>query len=238
MSVLPRIIRKLLGDLPHCTAVIAAAGSSTRMDGIDKLFVEIGDAPVIIHTLRALSQNDSVNDIVIVTREECIEKIANLCEEHNIVKVTRIVSGGQTRLESVLNGVYAASWKTKVIAIHDGARPCVDQTIIERTIRKANRKHAAAPGVPISSTVKRVSRKFITETVDREDLVEIQTPQCFNSDIIKAALTKALKEAPDITDDCMAAERIGVPVYITEGSRYNIKITTPEDVSIAAAILK
>ena len=237
MSLIARILRQILGDTPHCTAVIAAAGSSERMGGEDKIFTEICGAPVIVHTLLAFSRCESVNDIIVVTRKECVEKVAELCRDYNIVKATKVMVGGATRLESVINGVYSASWKSDLLAIHDGARPCVDEKTIEKTIRKASKKYAAAPGIPVISTLKKVEKKLITETIDRQDLVEIQTPQIFNADLIKGALTKALKDSPDITDDCMAAELIGLPVYITEGSRNNIKITTTEDLSIAETIL-
>jgi len=124
-----------------------------------------------------------------------------------------------------------------LIAVHDGARPCVDVDTITRTIKMAKITQAAAPAIPITSTVKRVENTIISETVDREELFEIQTPQVFRLEIIKAALSNVLKKSIDITDDCRAAEIIGVPVHIVEGSRRNIKITTIEDLSIAEAFI-
>jgi len=237
MTVIKRLIKKILKVPATCTAVIAAAGSSVRMNGVDKLFVEICGFPVIVHTLLAFECSDYVDEIVVVAREECVERIASLCKKHSINKVSKVMIGGSSRLESVVSGVYAASWKSELIAIHDGARPCVDKRTIEKTILKATKRHAAAPGVPVSSTLKKLKGKIVMETVDREDMVEIQTPQTFNADLIKGALTKALKESPDITDDCMAVEKLGIPVYITEGSRFNIKLTTDEDFCFAEAVL-
>jgi len=238
MSLLKRLIKKIIGIPPRCTAVIAAAGSSQRMGGTDKLFAELCGVPVIVHTLRAFQESDYIDDIIVVTREECVKTLIALCKDHKLNKVSKVVAGGVTRLESVIKGVYACSWKTELIAIHDGARPCVSAKTIEKTILKATKRHAAAPGVPVSSTLKKINRNVILETIDREDVVEIQTPQTFNSDLVKGALIKAKKDHPEITDDCMAVELLGVPVYVTEGSKNNIKITTNEDIAIAEAIIR
>ena len=207
------------------------------MGGRDKLFIEIGGIPVIIHTIMSFSRCDYIDEIIVVVRGDSLEKVVALCKEYNILKVTKVMVGGDTRLESVINGVLAVSWKSELIAIHDGARPCVDNRIIEKTVLKATKRHAAAAGVSVNSTLKRVKSNVILETIDRQNMIEIQTPQTFNADLIKAALKKAKKDNPSITDDCMAAELLGVPVYVTEGSRNNIKITTNEDIVIASAIL-
>jgi len=237
MSLLTRMIKKITGIPSRCTAVIVAAGSSERMEGTDKLFANICGAPVIVHTLLAFQKSDYIDDIVVVTRQECIKQVTALCKEHHIVKASKVMVGGATRLDSVISGVFACSWKTELVAIHDGARPCVDLRTIEKTILKSTKRHAAAAGVPVSSTLKKVRRNVVLETIDREDVFEIQTPQTFNVDLIKGALTKAKKETPEITDDCMAVELLGVPVYVTEGSRRNIKITKLEDLGVAEAIL-
>ncbi|MCL2152913.1 MAG: 2-C-methyl-D-erythritol 4-phosphate cytidylyltransferase, partial [Oscillospiraceae bacterium] len=150
----------------------------------------------------------------------------------------KIIEGGQTRTESVFNGVLAASKKARIIAIHDGARICVDNGVISRGIAAVSKYPAAAPGIPVSSTIKRVVKGIVQETVDREDLFEIQTPQVFKAEVIKVALTKTLKETDSITDDCIAVERMGLPVHIFEGSRSNIKLTTLEDILIAETILQ
>jgi len=238
MSLLTRLIKKIAGIPATCTAVVVAAGSSQRMGGTDKLFVQICDTPVIVHTLMAFQKSDYIDEIVIVTKQESVDQVVALCQDYHIVKVSNVVVGGESRLDSVMNGVFACSWKTELIAIHDGARPCVDTRTIEKTILKATKRHAAAPGVPVSSTLKKLNRNVILETINREDVVEIQTPQTFNADLIKGALTKAKKDSPEITDDCMAVELLGVPVYVTKGSNYNIKITTNEDILVAEAIIK
>jgi len=230
-------MKKIKGKPPFCSAVIAAAGFSQRMDGTDKLYIEINGAPVIIHTLIAFQNSSLISEIIMVTRNSEFEHIIELCKQHGIDKVTKIIAGGPTRLESVMNGVFSVSKKAKIIAIHDGARPCVDDGVIERAVAAAAKYHAVAPAVPVSSTLKKVRDGIVIETVDRTDLYEIQTPQVFTAEIIKAALTNVVDKSIEITDDCMAAELISVPIYITEGSCNNIKLTTCGDEIIAEAIL-
>jgi len=207
------------------------------MGGQDKLFYEICGIPVLGHTLIAFQNCKTINEIIITAREDKIEQIGLLCKSYDIGKARTIMIGGNTRLESVLRGVLAVSEESQLIAIHDGARPCVEQDIINNAVAAAAVRHAAAPAVKVSSTIKRVNNGLVTETVDRRDLYEIQTPQVFAAEIIKAALTNASFKYPEVTDDCMAAELIGVPVHIIEGSRNNIKITTAEDIVIAEAII-
>jgi len=208
------------------------------MDNEDKLFLEICGAPVLVHTLAAFQKCSLVNEIIVVAHEDKYERISNLCNQYSIGKVTKIMAGGPTRLESVMNGVMAVSKKAQIIAIHDGARPCIDEDVINRAVSAAAQYHAVAPAVPVSSTLKRVKDGVVLETVDRNGLFEVQTPQVFAAGIIKAALTKALSESIGVTDDCMAAEYIRVPVHITAGSRNNIKLTTSEDIAMVEAILR
>ena len=222
---------------PTCTAVIAAAGISVRCEGEDKLFYTINDKPVLAYTLDAFENCKLVDDIIVVAHEDRMDSISELCLEYGYKKVSKIMKGGASRAESVMNGIFAASAKARLIAIHDGARPCIDERIIEETIHKASMYNAAAPAVAIASTVKKVDGSVITKTIDREGLYEIQTPQIFRVELIKAALTKVIKKSIEITDDCMAVELIGVPVHITEGSRRNIKITDNQDFRIVEALL-
>ena len=223
--------------IPPCSAVIAAAGYSQRMGGGDKLYAEIHGMPVLAHTLTAFQACGHVSEIIVVVREDCMELAGGICEKHGIGKVSKIMVGGPTRLSSVMNGVFAVSDKAELIAIHDGARPCIEQGVIERAIEAAAKHHAAAPGVPVSSTLKKAKGGIVTETVDRDDLFEIQTPQAFKASLIKAALTSASNKSIEVTDDCRAVELIGAPVHIVEGSRGNIKITTSQDLIIAKAVL-
>ena len=228
---------KILKKPPVCTALIAAAGSSLRCKGEDKLFYLIKNKPVLAYTIEAFQKCPLINDIIIVAQENRFEMIADICKKYGHKKVSKIIKGGGTRPESVLNGLYAVSKKSNLVAIHDGARPGIDAEIRKEAIIKASKHHASAPAVPITSTIKKVDRDIITETVSREDLYEIQTPQVFRVELIKAALTDVLDKNTEITDDCMAVEILGVPVYITEGSRKNIKITDIDDLHLAEIFL-
>jgi len=207
------------------------------MAGEDKLLALICGKTVLEHVLDAFQQCGAVDEIIVVTREDLIGRVSELCGAGSFHKVSRVMAGGGSRLESVLTGALAASKNMDLIAIHDGARPCIDAAVIERAINAAAKLHAAAPAVKISSTIKKVDNNIVVDTVDRDSLYEIQTPQVFDAGLIKAALTNAAQKQAEITDDCMAAELIGIPVHITEGSRSNIKITTPDDLIIAEAIL-
>jgi len=238
MSFVTSLINKFRGKPPFCSAIIAAAGFSSRMGGDDKLLLDINGKPVLVHALIAFQNTSAVNEIIIVSTPDKFEHIGMLCRHYGIDKATKIMAGGQTRTESVLNGILAVSKGAQVIAIHDGARPCVDAGVIERAISAVSKHHGVAPAVPVSSTLKRAENGTVVETVDRNDLFEIQTPQVFTVEIIKAALQSAIDKSVDITDDCMAVELMGIPVYLSEGSRSNIKVTTSEDIVIAEAILR
>jgi len=236
-SFFSRLLKKTSGAHIDCAAVIAAAGSSQRMNGEDKLFIEICGAPVLAHTLLSFEKCASINEIIVVAREEAVARVCDLCKLYGISKAVKVMTGGATRLESVMNGVFAVSKDAQYIAIHDGARPCIDCGIIEATVAAAGKYHAAAPALKVVPTLKRVKDGRIFETVDREGLYEIQTPQVFLSDLIKAALTKAKNESVNVTDDCGAVELLGFPVRTTTGSSNNIKLTTNEDLVFAEAIL-
>jgi len=222
---------------PTCSVVIAAAGSSQRCKGEDKLFYNINNKPVLVHTIEVFQNCAFVDEIIVVTRQDNLEKVAGMCHQNKFKKVSKVILGGETRTESVFNGVFAVSKKTKFIAIHDGARACIDSDIIERTLIATAKHHAAAPGIKVVSTLKQTDGDVIIKTVDKADLVEIQTPQIFREEIIKAALTKVIKKSITVTDDCMAVEILGLPVHIVEGSSKNIKITNIDDLQIAKGIL-
>ena len=237
MSLLT-VIRSLNSKKPPtCTAVIAAAGLSSRCEGEDKLLYDINGKPLIAYTIDAFERSKSINEIIIVTREDKIGDISRICIKYGFKKVSLIMKGGPTRLDSVINGIFAASGKNRLIAIHDGARPCIDGKILDETIKRAALYNAAAPGIPITSTIKKATDGIIEKTVDRDRLYEIQTPQIFRAELIKAALINARKKSVDITDDCMAVELLGAKVYIVEGSRRNIKITEPEDFELIKSYL-
>ena len=220
------------------SAVIAAAGSSQRMGGINKQFAEIAGIPVLARTLMMFEHNANIDEIVVVTRYEDIGRVSSLCVDYSIEKAVKIIAGGKTRTESVKKGLAEVSPKAKLIAVADGARPLVTSGIINDTVKAAADNAAAAPGIPIVSTVKRIENGCIKETVPRDDLVQIQTPQVFESSLLKAAIAKAEQQNAEITDECMAVELMGIPIKLTKGSSENIKITTPFDLMLAEEILR
>ena len=222
---------------PSCSVVVAAAGSSTRMEGQDKMLAELGGMPILARTLLALEQCSLVSELVIVTRADLIPAVGQLCQEFFISKATKVVVGGDTRTQSVLRGVSGCSPQAEMIAIHDGARPLVTQEELEEALRKGAETGAAAPAVPVKDTIKKAENGLVLGTPDRARLFAIQTPQVFEASLIKAALIKAEKEKWNITDDCSAVEQLGMKVSLTRGTYENIKITTPVDLILGEAIL-
>lgn len=229
--------RRKKAAIPFCTAVVPAAGTSARMEGQDKILLPLGDYPVLARTLRVLEECPYIHEIIVVTREDLIVPVSGLCKEFGIRKATHVVVGGATRTLSVLAGIQEASSQAELIAIHDGARPFVTQEVLERTITKAVGCGAAAPAVPVSDTVKRARNGFVEETLERETLFAVQTPQVFETSLIKAALHNAAEEGVTLTDDCMAVERLGMSVALVPGDRLNIKLTTPADLDLGLGIL-
>lgn len=223
---------------PRCSAVIVAAGSSSRM-GCDKLSAELGGIPVLARTLQAFESCPLIAEIIVVTRADRIEEMADLCRNFEISKASKVLAGGATRVESALVGVSEADAKLNLIAIHDGARPLVTQELIERTVRAAKEHYAAVPVIPSTDTLKIVDEKgFVTGTVDRASTFRVQTPQVFKAEFIKGALTKAMEKELPLTDDCSAVEMMGVKTVTVPGDEDNIKLTTPRDMILAEAILK
>ena len=224
---------------PRCAALVAAAGSSSRMGGVNKLMEDLDGMPVLARTLKALEGAELVDEIIIATREEEIVAISDLCHTYGITKCTKVVRGGESRVHSVLRAAVEASPKTAFLAVQDGARPLVTPELIDRVIREAHRCNAAAPAIPMKDTVKTVKDGNVVDTTpDRSVLRAVQTPQVFSADLLKAALQNALEKNLPITDDCSAVEQLGKMVYLVEGDEANLKITTPIDLVLAGALLR
>lgn len=223
---------------PHCSAVIVAAGSGERM-GADKIFLELGGVPVLTRTLKTFQDADFVDEIVIVTRTEKLSEVSDLCSSNGFTKVSKVVSGGATRTESALAGVSELGTKTKLIAIHDAARPFVSEELIRSLVICADQYMAAVPAVKCSDTIRIIDEEgIITGDTDRTYAVQIQTPQVFDADIIKGALSYAVSHKLSLTDDSSAAKMMGVKVHTVTGDPDNIKLTVPDDMVKGAAILK
>ena len=233
MNFLKRFRR---AERPFCTAVVVAAGSARRMQGVDKVMAEVAGEPVILRTLRTLCGCEQVDEVIVVTREDLIVPIGDVCRENGLDKVKKIIVGGADRAHSVLNGVNEADKRASVIAVHDGARPFVPAEVVANTIGEAVRSGAAAPAVPVADTIKTAQDHVVTGTPDRSTLFAVQTPQVFDADLLRGALHYCISRNVPITDDCSAVERLGKQVVLTEGSARNIKITTPFDLVLGEAI--
>ena len=235
ITKITRPARRLL-KLKYCGAVIVAAGSASRMGGIDKVMAPLKGEPMVVRTVRQFQNCDAIREIVIVTREDLLIPVSDLCREFD--KVKAVVVGGKSRDESVWMGLNALSEQVKLVAVQDGARPFADWSLIDRVVRAANSYGAAAPAIPVKDTIKVVKGGIVSNTPNRSELQAVQTPQVFDFDLLRGALQKAKADGAAITDDCSAVERLGMSVRIVEGDERNIKITTPMDLKIAELLLE
>ena len=227
--------RKVL-PTQYCGAVIVAAGSASRMGGIDKVMAPLGGEPMILRTVQAFEDCEAVKEIVIVTREDLMGPIAEICS--GFTKIRSVVQGGSSRQESVKLGLLAFSKEVRLAAVHDGARPLVSGELIDKVIRAAHSYGAAAPAIPVKDTIKVFEGGFIAATPDRSTLRAVQTPQVIDRDLLLGALEKAEQEGTALTDDCSAVEHIGMRVRLVEGEERNLKVTTPLDLKIAELLLE
>ena len=230
--------RRRKNDRPYCAAVVPAAGSARRMEGVDKVLANLGGMPVLARTLLALERCEWVDEIVVVTRSDLCVPVGKLCSQFGIGKARKVVTGGDTRAESVRQGLRALSRQVEYVAIHDGARPFPSQQLLARVFAAGVEFGAAAPAVPVKDTVKRAENDVVLETLDRSTLYAVQTPQVFPADFLSAALYDAIQAGAELTDDCSAVERLGKQVRLVEGEYENIKITTPVDLAIGEAIIQ
>lgn len=216
------------------SVIVVCGGSSSRMQGIDKMFAEVKGIPVCIRSIMAFQNCSDVNDIVVVTREENIFKMQQLCGEFKLTKVTDIVAGGSCRQESVYNGLKQLTDDTDIVLIHDGARPFVKLDCIDRVINGVKINSAVACAVSPKDTVKVIKPDgLVISTPDRSTLSAVQTPQGFKYNLYCSAIEKFSDKLEEFTDDCSIVEAFGFPVYVVDGDYKNIKITTAEDLKIA-----
>lgn len=223
---------------PFVSALVVAAGNSTRMGGVNKQFLTLGGAPVLVQTLLALAACPLISEIVVAARETDIPKMLSLVREYAVPKVKGFVRGGATRADSVCAALALCAAETEYYAIHDGARPLVSQTVLENTIQQAFSDGAAATGVRVKDTIKVVDATGkIVGTPDRATLWAVHTPQVFASEAYRQAL-QTVPNSSGFTDDCKLMEAAGYAVTMVAGSYENIKITTPEDMPLAETIWK
>ncbi len=227
-------------------ALILAAGSGTRMGNTSKpkQFLTIYNTPLIVHTVQAFENHDDVEQIVIVTNKEYIDEVKVYCKQYDLSKVKAVVEGGDARQKSVYNGIkYLESHGVKdddIILIHDSARPLVSQDIITRNIEACKEYGAVDTVITSSDTIiKSLDKEVISEIPTRSELFQGQTPQTFKFGIINKAHEHA-RETNDTktTDDCYLVLKINYPVHLVEGSKFNFKITTFDDLTLLKALLK
>lgn len=221
-------------------AIIAAAGQGTRMGGERaKQFLELAGTPIIIHTLKAFESCDVIHDIIVVLPEQDVANFASLANKYELQKLRGIVPGGATRAASVLHGLQAVNpAAAEIVAVHDGSRPFVTPDEIARTVLAAEVNGAAILAAAEIDTVKEVQNGAVIRTLRRNDLRRALTPQCFRYSLLRRAYEQVDEMDADLTDESSLVERLGVTVTIVEGSSRNIKITRPEDLVIAEALLK
>ena len=216
-------LRKIRG-VPYCGAVIVAAGNASRMEGIDKILAPLEGIPVIQRTAQAFQDCAVIREVVIVTREDRILPVKQLCADMD--KVTAVIAGGSSRQDSVAMGLAALDGRVELAAIQDGARPLVTPDLIERVVFAAQRYGGAVPAIPLKDTVKLGKKDLVMTTPDRKRLYAVQTPQVFDYDLLRGALEQAKKDGAAVTDDSSAVERLGLAVKLVKGDERNLKITT------------
>lgn len=219
------------------SAVIVSAGNSSRMGGINKQFLEIGNMSVIARSIKAFQECLLIDEIVVVTRNTDIDTVKETVKKHGFSKVSAVVEGGETRQLSVYNGVCACSEKADFVAVHDGARPLVTEKVIADTLSVAIDCGAATTGVKVKDTLKVVDEfNSIISTPDRNVMRAVQTPQIFSKELYLKAVEN-VPNSKEFTDDCMLIEADGGTVKLVDGDYENIKITTPEDIALAESYL-
>jgi 2-C-methyl-D-erythritol 4-phosphate cytidylyltransferase len=221
-------------------AIIAAAGQGTRMAGKrPKQFLELAGTPILFHTLQAFEECDAIHEIIVVIPAGDAADFLSIVQKQDFSKLAKVVSGGATRAESVLRGFQAVRKATaEIIAIHDGVRPFVTPEEIARTVAAARQEGAAILVAAPTDTMKEVSEGAVVKTLDRAQLRNALTPQCFTYELLRRAYETADVSDPTLTDESLLVERLGVRIATVEGSSRNIKITRPEDILVAEAMLK
>jgi 2-C-methyl-D-erythritol 4-phosphate cytidylyltransferase len=220
------------------SAVIVAAGRGRRM-GFDKIFAPLHGKPVLYWSLRAFQDCAEVDEIIVVTREDAIEHVQRLAQAEKLSKVTKVVPGGAERHLSVWNGLQAVNIDgCEYVAIHDGARPLVTPKIIAECLAMAEKHGAACCAAPIADTVKRASyENMVTDSVERQNLWAMQTPQIFSSGLILQAYAALMAHSEMVTDEVSAIQKIGKRVALLKNEDYNFKITFPRDLPLAEQVM-
>jgi len=220
-------------------AVVVAGGVGKRLGGrVRKSFVLLAGKPMLYWSLKALEATREVKAVVVAIHPNDLSRAKRAIRAWKFKKVFRVVAGGASRRESVYQGLKALPPQVQWVAIHDGARPLVTPEVIRTTLRTARKARAAVAAVPVVPTVKEVSQRTITKTLNRDRLWAVQTPQVFRHDLIRRAHENKRTRKLQATDDAALVEALGHPVQVAVGSHRNLKVTTPEDLVCAEALMR
>ncbi len=220
--------------MSRVTAIIVAAGEGDRF-GSAKQFSLLKGKTVLDWSLEKFERSEAIDDIILVLNH--LHPGGEYLDKYR--KITSIARGGEKRQESVFAGLLNVDEsRSEVVLVHDGARPLVENSLIQRIVAKTREKKAAVPVIPLEDTIKRVEKQKILGTEDRNRLFRTQTPQGFSYSVLKRAFQKAMEDGYHGTDEASLVERTGTPVFVVPGDRRNIKITTPEDLKIAEALIE
>lgn len=220
-------------------AIVPAAGAGVRMEADrPKQFRPLGDRPLLVHTLQRLSDSPLIETVVVVVPADWVAKArSELIEPYGLAKVGAVVAGGAERQDSVAAGLEALGPEVDLVVVHDGVRPFMTEAMIADVVEAARAVGAAVAAIPVAETVKRVADGAVVETVSRDGLYRVQTPQAFRREVLAEALERARAEGVVGTDEAALVERFGRPVRVVAGSAVNLKVTSPEDWSLAESIL-
>jgi 2-C-methyl-D-erythritol 4-phosphate cytidylyltransferase len=222
-------------------AIVVGGGKGVRFGGDrPKQFLELNGIPIIIHTLRQFELSRQIEQVVVVLPAPEVASFQSLVDKFGLKKISRVVAGGETRAQSVQNGL-AAIDQAEVVAVHDAVRPLVTHDEIDRVVNVAAQSGAAILAAPVSETIKEVAGDQIVRTVARTQLRRALTPQSFRFELLKRAyqdLTALETSGVDVTDDSFLVERLGIPVAVVAGSARNIKITSSDDLAFAEVLVR
>jgi 2-C-methyl-D-erythritol 4-phosphate cytidylyltransferase len=214
--------------------IIVAGGSGTRMkSAIPKQFLELGDKPVLLHTLQHFINYDPSINIILVLPENEIKTWENIKERFSFTHPVTVTHGGKTRHQSVANGLSLVP-NNCIVAVHDAVRPLISKDLLQRCYQEAEKNGSAIPVISVNDSIRQITGEA-SKQVNRNDFVIVQTPQCFNSSTLKKAFDQP--EDASFTDEASVLEKSGTPLHLVEGEKQNLKITNPEDLIIAYAIL-
>jgi 2-C-methyl-D-erythritol 4-phosphate cytidylyltransferase len=226
----------------HTTAIVLAAGAGRRIGGsTSKVFLPLAGRPLLLRTLDRMFSARSIEQVVLVVAANEVARCETLLRADTALRGRPFILqiGGATRQQSAKRGLEKIGADTDIVIIHDGARPLVSSSLIDRCVEAAADKGAVVVGLPVRDTIKMVSEdRWIQSTPERRGLWEIQTPQVFRRELIVEAHERAERDGVEVTDDAMLVERLGKPVYIVDGERTNLKITVPEDVWLAESLIR